>query len=218
MAATGFGLSRPGFPFHPRSGPGIRPQGLRSGRLQRNERPASTEMGGRHGPSPAPYYARFDVVEDRGGEPESFYLSRTATGADTTGVGGAQILSWDTDMARAYRSPSQRRVEAQEFRGQALLRRQFTILSGDELTDFQDTLNLYEGAVEIAPGADPYLARLLRTSGTRARAIVTTLAEEQDKVVFANPTPLMVLQGAPGSGKTQVGQLRIAALVSGRCA
>ena len=161
-----------------------------------------------------PYYARFDVAETVRSEPETYYLTTGRLGADTRPDGGAFVLSWDSDLARAFRGQGVT-VHAREYRGEAVLRRRFSIRGGREIAAVEDLLNRYADTLESPATGDPFLRRLLRESGPRARAIVTTLAQTQDNIVFAPPTPLMVIEGVPGSGKTQLGQLRVAALVSG---
>ena len=157
-----------------------------------------------------PYYARMDVKSDAGGDVERYYLSEVLDDwTDLSAAGGAQTIHWIVPMARAFAEQPER-LRVGEFAGRALLKRRFTI---DDLriTDMGDALSRYgEGTVL---GGDPFLGRVLAMAGERAGNIVRTIGRQQSEAVFER-VPLLVVHGVPGSGKTQIGQMRVAYLVT----
>lgn len=157
-----------------------------------------------------PYYARMDVQADGDDGVESYYLSEVLDDStDLTGAGGAHTIHWTVPMARAFaEQPDQLRVGG--FRGRALLKRRFTI-QDLIITDLGDALSAY-GSTE-ALGGDPFLGRILTMAGERAGNIIRTVGRLQSEAIFAR-APLLVVHGVPGSGKTQIGQMRVAYLVT----
>jgi DNA helicase-2/ATP-dependent DNA helicase PcrA len=162
-----------------------------------------------------PYYARFDVLERGKVEPESFYLSELLHVIDTGETGGAQIIHWTSELARAFSTQSVN-VRAKELRGEAFLKRRFVFHKSEhKIVQFFDDLRRYvDAAAPKIIGGDSYLAHVLAIAGDRARNIVASIGETQDEIVRLAPKGLLIIDGVPGSGKSQVGQMRIAFLVT----
>lgn len=158
-----------------------------------------------------PYYARFDVVAEGADEPDTYYLSEVLDeSTDTTSYGGAHMIHWTVPLARAFAEQAER-IRVGEFRWRALLKRRFEI-QDLKITDMGDAYSVYEGG-EAAVGGDPFLQRVLTMAGQRAGNIIRTIGQMQSQAVF-DRAPLLVVHGVPGSGKTQIGQMRVAYLVT----
>ncbi len=151
-----------------------------------------------------------DVLGDGEEEVESYYLSEVLDDStDLSGAGGARMIHWTVPMARAFaEQPDRIRVAA--FRAQVLLKRRFEI-KDLRITDMGDALSGYDGSE--AMGGDPFLGRVLTMAGEKAGNIVRTVGQQQSAAIFAK-APLLVVHGVPGSGKTQIGQMRVAYLVT----
>lgn len=157
-----------------------------------------------------PYYARMDVQADGREEVERYYLSEVLDDwTDLSAAGGAQMIHWTVPMARAF-AEQPVEIEVGAFRGRTLLKRRFEIRDL-RIVDMGDALSSYgEGG---AISGDPFLGRVLAMAGEKARNIVRTIGRQQSQAIFER-VPLLVVHGVPGSGKTQIGQMRVAYLVT----
>ncbi len=157
-----------------------------------------------------PYYARMDVQADGQDDIERYYLSEVLDDwTDLSAAGGAQMIHWTVPMARAF---AEQPVEIQvgSFRGRTLLKRRFEIRDL-RIVDMGDALSSYEDGGALS--GDPFLGRVLAMAGDKARNIVRTIGRQQSQAIFER-VPLLVVHGVPGSGKTQIGQMRVAYLVT----
>src|SRR4051812_31422086 len=75
---------------------------------------------------------------------------------------------------------------------------------GRRLTDLSDE-SLDGSAVEGASVSDFLLEELERRRDVRMRDIVATIQSDQYRLITAEPTGALVVQGGPGTGKTAVG-------------
>lgn len=154
----------------------------------------------------SPYYGRFDVVEDKRDAAESYYLSKTLHLHDTTKSGGSFIIHWTSPMAGACVAQGPR-VQAAEFRGEALLKRRFRF----EDRGSQRIARLYDDVLRYASteagtpelGGDAFLQDVLRVAGPRARSIVASIAEEQDSLVRESASGTLVIDGVPDLGRVR---------------
>ena len=90
-------------------------------------------------------------------------------------------------------------------------RRRFSIEERRIVSLFDEDLTDPDGAVGGVP--DPLLAELDRSRTGQMRDIVATIAAEQDEIIRAPLSELLVVQGGPGTGKTAVGLHRAAFLL-----
>jgi DNA helicase IV len=79
--------------------------------------------------------------------------------------------------------------------------------------DVFDVSALSDDDRETLGGGGALLAALTATRTGRMRDIVATIQDEQDRVIRADPTGLLVVQGGPGTGKTAVALHRAAYLL-----
>ncbi len=151
-----------------------------------------------------PYFTRIDFVEKDG--KHTYYIGRWGVlKADSM---DSVVTDWRAPVANLYYSgqigPMRYVAPDGVIEGELTLKRQFGIERG-ELTSIFD--------VDLAT-ADALLQKVLseRTS-ERLRDIVTTIQSEQNLVIRHPLEKSMVVQGAPGSGKTTVALHRIAYLL-----
>ncbi len=157
-----------------------------------------------------PYYARMDVQADGREEIERYYLSEVLDDwTDLSAAGGAQMIHWTVPMARAF-AEQPVEIEVGAFRGRTLLKRRFEIRDL-RIVDMGDALSSYGESGALS--GDPFLGRVLAMAGEKARNIVRTIGRQQSQAIFER-VPLLVVHGVPGSGKTQIGQMRVAYLVT----
>ena len=116
-----------------------------------------------------------------------------------------QVVSWESDRAAAWRDPLRRGVGPDVAR--------VLVFDGRErrLTDVQET-KFRNGALE--PGSiDPLLARLASTSSGVLTDVISTIQQDQFALMSRDPDQVMVVQGAPGTGKTIIGLHRVSVML-----
>ncbi|MBW7882612.1 MAG: UvrD-helicase domain-containing protein [Caldilineaceae bacterium] len=159
-----------------------------------------------------PYFGRVDWKSDRYSGPETFYVAKFA-------IPEKNIFSWrDTMPARLY-------YEGQCAEpGRRLLRRTYKI-DRDRITDIYDDfvaadradlIHLASSAATVSPveGSDDLLLQLLeQTREGRLHDIVASIQEEQFRLIRSPLAQILVIQGAPGSGKTAIALHRLAYLL-----
>lgn len=116
-----------------------------------------------------------------------------------------QVVGWESERAEAWRNPI----------GKAAGPHVARVLTFDgqqrRLTDVQET-RFRNGALE--PGSvDPLLSRLASTSSGELTDVISTIQEDQFALMSHDPDQVMVVQGAPGTGKTIIGLHRVSVLL-----
>jgi DNA helicase IV len=98
-----------------------------------------------------------------------------------------------------------------------VVRRRHLRTRGRAVLDLEDDVfdvgALTDDDRETLGGGGALLAALTATRTGRMRDIVATIQDEQDRVIRADPTGLLVVQGGPGTGKTAVALHRAAYLL-----
>jgi len=152
------------------------------------------------------YFARIDFHEDEKTRPENLYIGKMALIRDEDQE--LIIVDWRAPIANlyyegrlgdaSYKSPDG------HIQGRLLLKRQFSIDEGKlrEIFDIDITTN------------DEFLqASLGANADSRLKEIVSTIQEEQNRVIRADMWKPLIVQGAAGSGKTTIALHRIAYLI-----
>lgn len=116
-----------------------------------------------------------------------------------------QVVGWESDRAEAWRNPM----------GEAVGPHVARVLAFEghhrQLTGVQET-RFRNGALE--PGSiDPLLARLAKTSSGRLTDVISTIQADQFALMSQDPDQVMVVQGAPGTGKTIIGLHRVSVIL-----
>ncbi len=153
-----------------------------------------------------PYFARIDFMEKGSRNLEKLYIGKVSLSRDEDEK--LLIVDWRAPISNLYYEG--RLGEASyvspdgEVGGNLSLKRQFTIDKGElkEIFDIDITTN------------DQLLQSCLGASAdNRLKDIVSTIQEEQNRIVRADMWKPLIVQGVAGSGKTTIALHRIAYLV-----
>lgn len=154
---------------------------------------------------PAPYFGRFDFKED-GYAPEEIYVGlHTVMDPDTEEL---LVYDWRAPVCSIFYQGGEGRVSYRspggEIGGELLRKRQYKIRDSRLEYFFDCSLTI----------ADELLMEVLgRNAAPQMRSIVTTIQGEQDRVIRNTESPLLIVTGAAGSGKTVVALHRVAYLL-----
>jgi DNA helicase IV len=123
------------------------------------------------------------------------------------------VIDWRAPMAEAF-------YQASLDDPWELERRRSFITEGRQLLDIQDEVfaapheaRSAEAAGPLVRAGDALLAELGRERTGRMRDVAATIQREQDWLIRAPAEGILVVQGAPGTGKTAVGLHRAAFLL-----
>lgn len=153
-----------------------------------------------------PYFARIDFKEDGAKKTENLYIGKMSLARDEDQE--IVIVDWRAPIANLY---YEGRIGHSSYlcpdgtiEGDLLLKRQFAINEGklEEIFDIDITTN------------DEFLQTYLGANAeNRLKEIVSTIQEEQNKIVRAPMWKPLIVQGVAGSGKTTIALHRIAYLI-----
>ncbi|EGD48173.1 UvrD/REP helicase [Ruminiclostridium papyrosolvens DSM 2782] len=153
-----------------------------------------------------PYFARVDYKENDSDRTEKLYIGKMSLSRDEDQE--IVIVDWRAPIANLYYEgrlgPSSYECPDGIINGELLLKRQFSINNGslDEIFDIDITTN------------DEFLQTYLGANAeNRLKEIVSTIQEEQNKIVRAPMWKPLIVQGVAGSGKTTIALHRIAYLI-----
>lgn len=153
-----------------------------------------------------PYFARVDYKENDFDRTEKLYIGKMSLSRDEDQE--IVIVDWRAPIANLYYEgrlgPSSYECPDGIINGELLLKRQFSINNGslDEVFDIDITTN------------DEFLQTYLGANAeNRLKEIVSTIQEEQNKIVRAPMWKPLIVQGVAGSGKTTIALHRIAYLI-----
>ena len=145
-------------------------------------------------------FGRIDQIEG-----DKFYIGRLAVSDEDQ---EPLIVDWRAPVAEPFYRATGRHP-------MGLTRRRHFITDGSRITGIEDEIldldHLPEGTALAGEGA--LLAALERTRTGAMRDIVATIQGEQDEIIRAPVTGIMVVQGGPGTGKTAVALHRAAYLL-----
>lgn len=153
-----------------------------------------------------PYFARIDFHEAEKEKAEKLYIGKMALIREEDQE--LIIVDWRAPVANLYYEGRLGDASYQSpegsIEGKLLLKRQFSIDEGrlKEIFDIDITTN------------DEFLqASLGANADSRLKEIVSTIQEEQNRVIRADMWKPLIVQGAAGSGKTTIALHRIAYLI-----
>lgn len=151
-----------------------------------------------------PYFARVDFTEE-GSKPETIYIG-LGSFADTDD--NFLVYDWRAPISSIYYDGKLGKVTYNSPAGEITVdmtkKRQFMIEDGK-------IINMFDTNESIG---DQMLAEVLsEKSSTRMKSIVTTIQQEQNKIIRNTSADLLFVQGAAGSGKTSAILQRIAYLL-----
>lgn len=153
-----------------------------------------------------PYFARIDFQEAGTNQTENLYIGKMSLARDEDQE--IVIVDWRAPIANLYYEgrlgSSTYQCPDGTIEGELLLKRQFSINNGklEEIFDIDITTN------------DEFLQTYLGANAeNRLKEIVSTIQEEQNKIVRAPMWKPLIVQGVAGSGKTTIALHRIAYLI-----
>ncbi|MCA1840127.1 MAG: AAA family ATPase [Actinobacteria bacterium] len=137
---------------------------------------------------------------------EKLYIGRLAVSGESM---EPLVIDWRAPAAEAF-------YRATGLHPLGLVRRRHFLTDGQRVLDLEDEHFTAEGVepdeMELA-GTGALLAALERSRTGQMRDIVATVQREQDEVIRADPSGVLVVQGGPGTGKTAVALHRAAYLL-----
>ncbi|UMZ75144.1 RNA polymerase recycling motor HelD [Natranaerofaba carboxydovora] len=152
-----------------------------------------------------PYFSRIDFRDGRDDKLTKYYIGKVSLFNENN---EPLIIDWRSPIASLYYDGRIGDVAYEanegEVTGQLSLKRQYSIEKG-ELIDFFD--------VDIATNDELLQASLRDKADNKLKDIVSTIQAEQNKIIRADLSKPLVVQGAAGSGKTTIALHRIAYLI-----
>ena len=149
-----------------------------------------------------PYFSRLDFLQTNSTEVEKLYIGKTSLYAPQSQE--QVIIDWRSPIANLYYDGRLGEVsytsQNEEYTGYLSLKRQLMIEDG-ELIDYRD--------IDLTTHDQLLQESLAKSSTNRLTEIVTTIQEEQNKVIRADLNRPIIVQGAAGSGKTTIALHRI---------
>ncbi len=153
-----------------------------------------------------PYFCRIDIQPDDTERVQPLYIGKASLFRPDTQE--PVIVDWRSPVANVYYEGRIGEVSYETTTGtenaNLHLKRQYTI-EGGELLDFRD--------IDITTRDELLQESLGGSADSRLKDIVSTIQEEQNRVIRAEMYRPMIVQGAAGSGKTTIALHRIAYLI-----
>lgn len=156
-----------------------------------------------------PYFARVDFLEDGasgGQEPEQIYIGLSSLLDDRTLL--PIVYDWRSPIASMYYDynlgPARYPTQEGHVDGEILLKRQYKIQQGRLQLMFDSGIRIGDDMLQFMLG---------KSSDDKMKSIVTTIQSEQNKAIRYEDTPVLIVQGAAGSGKTSIALQRVAFLL-----
>lgn len=149
-----------------------------------------------------PYFARIDFLRKDLKDKEILYIGKTSLYSRENQE--QIIVDWRSPIANLYYEGRLGEVsyEAYEesFNGHLSLKRQFMIEHGD-LQEIRD--------IDLTTTDELLQDSLSKSSSNRLTEIISTIQEEQNRIIRADLNKPIIVQGAAGSGKTTIALHRI---------
>ncbi|WP_438444438.1 RNA polymerase recycling motor HelD [Gorillibacterium sp. sgz5001074] len=156
----------------------------------------------------SPYFGRIDFLED-GANPsqtEKIYIGLSSLLDDRTLE--PVIFDWRSPIASMYYDYTLGRAKYAtpegHVEGELLLKRQFKINGGLIQLVFDSGIRIGDDMLQFMLG---------KSSDEKMKSIVTTIQSEQNRVIRNEEYPVLIVQGAAGSGKTSIALQRVAYLL-----
>lgn len=164
-----------------------------------------------------PYFGRLDYQEMKASKPEALYIGKR--GLEQAESKQLLVIDWRAPVAElyyafnggedaiGYESPDG------PVDGHVHLKRNMVIREG-ELVRVVDSFNKNAAGETVGGVADEFLLyRLGENKDNKLRDIVSTIQAEQDRIIRAERSKALFIQGVAGSGKTTVALHRLAYLL-----
>ncbi|MBS4192672.1 AAA family ATPase [Bacillus sp. FJAT-49705] len=149
-----------------------------------------------------PYFARIDFLQENQKETEQLYIGKTSLYSRENQE--QIIVDWRSPIANLYYEGRLGEVHyesyEESFNGYLTLKRQFMIENG-ELDEIRD--------IDLTTTDELLQESLSKSSSNRLTEIISTIQEEQNRIIRADLNKPIIVQGAAGSGKTTIALHRI---------
>ncbi|MGE7878635.1 HelD family protein [Peribacillus muralis] len=163
---------------------------------------SKTELESLRKASKKPYFARVDFERNDGGSGEMLYFGKTSLYQRESQE--QIIVDWRSPIANLYYEGRigeiEYEAEGETFSGNITLKRQLMIEEG-VLEEVRD--------IDLTTTDELLQESLSKSSSNRLTDIITTIQEEQNKIIRADLNKPIIVQGAAGSGKTTIALHRI---------
>lgn len=177
--------------------------------LQQEERRLRLEISRRE-----PYFGRIDFEELPDGEKKPLYIGKAGVAKKDSNE--LLVIDWRAPAASVFYSftggeaPASYESPDGQIEGHVHLKRNFMIRQG-EIVRLVDS---YVRGQEEGSVTDEFLLyRLGENKDNKLRDIVSTIQGEQDRIIRADRSKALFIQGVAGSGKTTVALHRLAFLL-----
>lgn len=153
-----------------------------------------------------PYFGRIDFLEDNEKHAETIYIGLASLMDETDE--NFLVYDWRAPIASMYYDyalgQAQYKTIDGSIQGEISLKRQFIIKNGK-------IEGLFDTGLTIG---DRLLQKMLGNhSSTKMKSIVSTIQQEQNRIIRNEKSKLLIVQGVAGSGKTSAVLQRIAYLL-----
>ncbi|KAB2329977.1 AAA family ATPase [Cytobacillus depressus] len=149
-----------------------------------------------------PYFARIDFLREDLQDQEILYIGKTSLYSRENQE--QIIVDWRSPIANLYYEGRLGEVHydayEESFNGYLSLKRQFMIEDG-ELQEIRD--------IDLTTTDELLQESLSKSSSNRLTEIISTIQEEQNRIIRADLNKPIIVQGAAGSGKTTIALHRI---------
>lgn len=172
---------------------------------------------------PNPYFGRVDYVDDGSNEVRTAYIGDFNSGVRGHPDDGLHppVVHRNAPIASLYYNPaggSYKQSDHPERKASVFLKRMLTIKDA-ELHDIDDALRLPSPERAPLPSPPEQSTRILNEAlesagGDYMSESVQTIQPEQYEAIATTETPVLIAQGAAGSGKSLIGPHRIDYLLS----
>ena len=167
-----------------------------------------------------PYFGRIDYSTGAGADTDCVYIGDAHLDHEDP---RCQIMSWQAPIAKLYYQPTAgfydvptRRKDVPTRRQDASVHLKRTLTIEDaKLLDFDDVLRLPPGPETLGSTSSRALGeKLSGTGGDQLLDAVPTIQPEQYEQIASTEKPVLIVQGAAGSGKSLIGLHRIEFILS----
>lgn len=153
----------------------------------------------------SPYFARIDFQEE-GEDEEALYIGKY--GFTDLSTYDQLICDWRSEIASLYYEfepgPAHYQCKIGQIDGELHRKRQFQIEHGEMIGCFDTSVSI----------EDQFLQRILGAhAGENMKTIVDSIQAHQNRIIRETDSPIVVINGCAGSGKTSVALHRIAYLL-----
>jgi DNA helicase-2/ATP-dependent DNA helicase PcrA len=154
----------------------------------------------------SPYFARIDFKSNTSDNTNTVYIgihsffdNKSRTNLIYDWRAPISSMFYDFESGDAWFQSPTGKIE-----GQILLKRQYRIRKGRMEFMIENSMNIQDDVLQ---------QELSRTSDDRMKNIVATIQRDQNRIVRDEETPVIIIQGVAGSGKTSIALHRIAFLL-----